>query len=422
MTEVLPSSHRETATTADAVTDREPATRRARHVPRPVGFWIVAFTTAAMLAASSAPSPLYAVYQERFGFSASTLTVVFAVYVIALLATLLTVGRLSDHVGRRPVLAAALVLEAASMAVFVGASGTGWLLAARIVQGIATGAAVAVLGAYLLDLQPADGSRLGSLVNSLAPLGGLAAGAVGAGVLVQYGPDPSQLVFWLLGGLFLVLTVVVLALPESVRRTPGAVASLRPQVAVPRAARAPFVRAVPVMIASWALGGMVLSLGGSVLAVIFGLTNHAEVGVLIALLPAAGALGAFLLRDVEPVPMTRVGTGALVAGAVLVFVSLATSTLWLFVVAAIVAGAGFGVGFLGALREVTQLAEPHERAGLLSAVYVVSYLGFSIPAVVGGVLVTHLGLLHTALGYSAFVGVVAAAALVGAVATRRRVA
>lgn len=415
MTEVLPSSQLGT----DTGTHRSPTAPRSRHVPRPVGFWIVAFTTAAMLAASSAPSPLYAVYQQRFGFSASTLTVVFAVYVIALLATLLTVGRLSDHIGRRPVLAGALLLEAASMAVFVGASGTAWLLAARIVQGVATGAAVAVLGAYLLDLQPADGSRLGSLVNSIAPTGGLAAGAVGAGVLVQFGPDPSQFVFWLLGALFLVLAAVVVALPESVRRTPGALASLRPRVSVPRSARAPFLRATPVMIASWALGGMVLSLGGSVLAGVFGLTNHAEVGLIIALLPAAGALGAFLLRDVAPVPMTRIGTVALVIGAALVFVSLATSTLWLFVVAAIVAGSGFGVGFLGALREVTQLAEPHERAGLLSAVYVVSYLGFSIPAVVGGVLVTHLGLLHTALGYAAFVGVVAAATLVGAIVTRR---
>ena len=415
MTELLPSS--QLAPTAG--THRSPARPSARRVPRRLGFWIVAFTTAAMLAASSAPSPLYAVYQERFGFSSITLTVVFAVYVIALLATLLTIGRLSDHVGRRPVLAGALLLEAASMAVFVGASGTGWLLAARIVQGVATGAAVAVLGAYLLDLQPADGSRLGSLVNSLAPLAGLAAGAVGAGVLVQYGPDPSQFVFWLLGGLFLVLAVVVAVLPESVQRTPGAVASLRPRVSVPRSARAPFVKAAPVMVASWSLGGMVLSLGGSLLAVVFGLTNHAETGLIIALLPAAGALGAFLLRDVAPVPMTRIGTVALVAGAALVLVSLATSTLWLFVVAALVAGGGFGVGFLGALREVTQLAEPHERAGLLSAVYVVSYLGFSIPAVVAGVLVTHLGLLHTALGYSAFVGVVAAVTLVGEVVTRR---
>ena len=419
MSQVLSSSHLVVPDEVEVASHRSPAPARARRVPRRVGFWLVAFTTAATLAASSAPSPLYAVYQQRFGFSSSTLTIVFAAYVIALLATLLTVGRLSDHVGRRPVLAAGLVLEAVSMAVFVEAGGTGWLLAARLVQGVATGAAIGVLGAYLLDLQPADGSRLGSLVNSLAPTAGLAAGAAGAGVLVQYGPDPSQLVFLLLGGLFLVLAAVVGVLPESVTRTPGALASLRPRVSVPRTARAAFARSAPVMIASWALGGMVLSLGGSVLAAVFGLTNHGETGLLIAVMPAAGAGAAFLLRDLAPAPMTRVGTIALVAGAALLVVALATSSLWVFVVAAVVSGVGFGLGFLGALRGVTQLAEPHERAGLLSAVYVVSYLGFSIPAVVGGILVAHLGLLHTALGYAAFVGLVAAATLVAEIGSRR---
>jgi MFS family permease len=414
--ELLPSSQ----LTDEPATRRDPAPPRTRRLPRHLAFWVVAVTTSTLLAASSAPSPLYAVYEEQFGFSAITLTTVFAIYVIALLATLLVFGRLSDHIGRRPLLAAALVVEAASMAVFIGASGTGWLFAARSVQGVATGVAVAVLGAYLLDLQPADGSRLGSLVNSIAPVSGLAIGALGAGLLVQYGPDPEHFVFWLLGAAFLVLAAVVAILPESVTRRPGALASLRPQVSVPRAARAPFARATPVMIASWALGGMILSLGGSLLGVVFGVTNHAEVGLLIALVPTAGALAALVLRDVSAGPMARIGTVALVVGAALVLVSLATSALWLFVIAALVAGAGFGVGFLGALRGITQLAEPHERAGLLSAVYVVSYLGFSIPAVVSGVLVTHLGLLHTALGYSAFVGVVAAVTLVGEVVTRRR--
>lgn len=414
MTEVLSSSQQRTTSP-----DHAGSTRTRRHVPRRAGFWVVAFTTAVLLAASSAPSPLYAVYQQRFGFSATTLTVVFAVYVVALLGTLLVAGRLSDHLGRRPVLAGALLVEAASMLVFVGASGTAWLMVARAVQGVATGAAVAVLGAYLLDLQPADGSRLGSLVNSLAPSLGLALGAVGAGVLVQYGPDPSHLVFWLLGAAFLALTLVVAVLPESVRRTPGALASLRPQVTVPRAARGPFARVAPVMIATWALGGLVLSLGGSVLAAVFGLTNHGEVGLLLAVLPAAGGLAAFLLRDVGPAPMTRIGTVALIAGAGVFLVALVTASLWVFVVAAVVAGAGFGVGFLGSLRRVTQLAEPGERAGLLAAVYVLSYLGFSIPAVVAGVLVPHLGLLHTAYGYAAFVGLVAAATLVTEFLPRR---
>jgi MFS family permease len=126
------------------------------------------------------------VLQAEFGFSAVTLTAIFAVYVLALLLSLLTVGRLSDFIGRRPVLASALVVQAVAMAVFLGADSVEALMLARAVQGLATGAAIGVLGAYLLDLQPGDGSRLGSLINSAAPTAGLGLGAIGTGVLMQY--------------------------------------------------------------------------------------------------------------------------------------------------------------------------------------------------------------------------------------------
>src|SRR5690242_14377314 len=97
---------------------------------------------AALLAASSVPSPLYPVFQDQWHFSDVTLTSVFAIYAITLLAALLTVGSISDHIGRRPTLLAALVLEIVAMLLFAGAEGTGWLFAARALQGIATGTAM----------------------------------------------------------------------------------------------------------------------------------------------------------------------------------------------------------------------------------------------------------------------------------------
>jgi Major Facilitator Superfamily len=362
-------------------------------------------------AASSVPSPLYSVYQVEFKFSALTLTLIFAVYVFALMASLLTVGRLSDFVGRRAVLAGALVVEAGAMALFLGANGVGGLLLARIVQGFATGAAIGVLGAYLLDLQPSDRSRLGSLLNSVAPTFGLGVGATAAGLLLQYAAQPMRLIFAILTALFVALALATVALPETVQRTPGAVAALRPQVAVPTRARRAFGSAVPTMVATWALGGLILSVGGSLLVAVFGQTNHAVVGAVIGLFPFAAATAAVLARELPPASMTRFGTAALAVGACLFLLALALSSIALFVVASIVAGAGFGCGFLGALRSVSQLAEPHERAALLSAVFVVSYLAFSVPALAEGVLTTHIGLLDTSLGYGGLVALVAMGAL-----------
>ncbi|HTZ42296.1 MAG TPA: MFS transporter [Jatrophihabitans sp.] len=380
-------------------------------IPRVAAFWFVAATTGALLAASSAPSPLYPVYQGEFGFGPTTLTAIFAVYVLALLASLLTVGRLSDVIGRRPVLVVSLLVEAASMALFLAADGAGWLFAARTVQGLATGAAIGGLGAYLLDLQPPTGSRLGSLVNSVAPTAGLGVGAAGTGLLVQYGPHPTRLVFAILTVAFVLLALGLLALPETAERVPGVLASLRPQVAVPPRARQAFGAAVPTMVATWGLGGLMLSVGGSLLGAVLGQANHAVVGALLGLFCASGSVAALATRDYEPARMTAVGLRSLLLGTALFLLSLATTSAAVFAAAAIAAGAGFGSAFLGALRSVTQLAEPHQRAALLSAVYVASYLGFSIPALLAGLIIPHAGLRDTCLGYGTFVALVAAGAL-----------
>lgn len=385
--------------------------QRSRSLPRAVAFWVVGATVVALLAASSAPSPLYPIYQQEFGFSSIELTTIFAVYVLALLISLLTVGRLSDFVGRRPVLAGALTVQALAMVAFLVADGTGWLLVARVVQGLATGAAVGVLGAYLLDLQPSDGSRLGSLVNSVAPGIGLGIGALGTGLLVQYAPHPTRLVFALLLADVLVLILTTTILPETVRPVPGAVASLRPQVAVPGPARRAFAAAAPSMIATWALGGLVLSIGGSVIRSVFDESNSAVVGLVLGIFAGAGALTGVLVTNWTPASIQRYGTVTLVLGTAVFITALAVSSLTLFVVASVVAGSGFGAGFLGALRSLTQLVQPQERAGLLSAVYVVSYLAFSIPALVAGLLITRIGLRDTALYYGGFVALAALTSL-----------
>nr|WP_182881592.1 MFS transporter [Microbispora sp. H10949] len=395
-----------------------PERRRFPVLPRAAAFWLVAGTTAILLAASSAPSPLYPVYQAEFGFNALTLTAIFSVYVLALLVSLLTVGRLSDFLGRRPVLAAALVVEAAAMAVFLGAHGVAALFAARVVQGLATGAAVGVVGAYLLDLQPDDGSRLGSLVNGAAATGGLGLGTIGSGVLIQYAPHPTRLIFVVLTAAFAVLVAATAVLPETVTRTPGAVAALLPKVSVPAPARRAFLRAAPVLISTWMLGGLIFSVGGSLLATVFAERNHAAIGVTLGALAASSALASVLLRRHTPERMQREGTLLLLLGTTLLVVAVASSSLSVFVAAAVVAGVGWGPAYLGAFRMVSQLAAPHERAALISAIYVVSYLAFSIPALVAGLAITTQGLRGTSLVYGVVVALVVAGAL--AYETRNR--
>jgi len=209
----------------------------AARLSRPLAFAAVSAIFVTFMAASSVPSPLYVVYQHEWHFSASTLTAVFAVYVFGLLGALLVIGKLSDHLGRRPVLGAAIALEGCALVLFLIAGDVMTLDAARIAQGIATGAAITTLGAALIDLNPPHAPGRAGMVNGVAPIAGLAIGALGCGALVQLAPDPTHLVYVLLLAGMLLAGAAVARMPETSARRSGALASLRPRAAIPAAAR-----------------------------------------------------------------------------------------------------------------------------------------------------------------------------------------
>lgn len=398
---------------------RRPSDPRST-VPRlspPVAFAVVAATFVWFLAASSAPSPLYVVYQETFAFSEFTLTTVFAVYVLALIAALLVAGSLSDHIGRKPVLLGAIGLEAVSLVLFLLADGVGWLLVARVVQGVATGAATATLPATLVDLAArGDRPERAGVVNGTAPLSGLAVGALGCGLLVEYAPAPTRLVWALLLAGLVLAAVLVALIPETIDRRPGALASLRPRVGVPPRVRSGFAVIVPILLASWALAGLYLSLGGSVVAQVFGVRDHLVGGLTVVALVGTGAVTAFALRGRVPVTLLVPAAWLLAAGTVVTLAGVLTGVLALAAVGAVVAGLGFGSAAYATFGTMSTLAAPHERGELFAALYTLAYLAFSVPAMVAGVAATLGELRPTALVYG---GVVAVLAVVAAVLGRR---
>lgn len=391
---------------------------RAR-LSRPVAFAAVATIFVWFLAASSAPSPLYVVYQQRFTFTEFTLTLVFAVYVLALIAALLVVGALSDHVGRRPVIIGAIVLEAVSLVAFLLADGVGMLLVARVVQGIATGAATATLPATLVDLDPPHARGRAGMVNGVAPLAGLGLGALGCGVLVEFAPAPTQLVWAILLGGMVLAALVAALMPETITRRAGALASLRPRVGVPRRIRAEFGAIVPVLLASWALSGLYLSLGPSVAAGLFDLGSHLVGGLVVTMLCGTGALTAFALRGREPgraLPGAAAGLGLgtviTLAGIALAGPGSGAGPAILSGAGTLVAGVGFGAAAYGTFGTLARIARPHERGELYAASYTLSYLAFSVPAVIAGVAATAAGLRITAEVYGLVVVLLALSALV----------
>ncbi|RWA24402.1 MFS transporter [Pseudomonas veronii] len=369
----------------------------------------LAITLLTFLAASSAPTPLYHLYQEGLHFSSGMLTLIFGVYALSLLAALLTVGSLSDHLGRKPVIFAALALNMLAMLLFINESSVAWLIAARTLQGFATGMATAVLGAALLDTD----RQQGPLVNSVAPLLGMACGAMGSSLLVEFAPLPTQLIYWTLLALMLGQAMYVWRLPETVSRIPGALASLRPTLHVPPQARRALWLSLPVDVAVWAMGGFYLSLAPSLVRAATGSTSNLIGGGLVAVLTLSGALMIFSLRNCPAHKVLRLGASLLAVGVALILAAVHSASLPLFFIATLIAGSGFGAGFLGALRSVVPLALPHERAGLMSAFYVLSYLAFCLPSLLAGNLIRSFGLIATTDGYGVVLIMLTLGALAG---------
>ena len=369
----------------------------------------LALTLLGFLAASSAPTPLYHLYQEQLQFSPAVLTLIFGVYAFSLLAALLTVGSLSDYLGRKSVIFVALLLNMLAMLLFISADSVAWLISARLIQGFATGMATSVLGAALLDFD----RRQGPLITSVAPLLGMACGALGCGLLAEFAPLPLQLTYWLLLGLFLAQAVYLWRLAESVSPQPGAWQSLRPTLHVPPQARQALWRVLPLDLAAWAVGGFYLSLAPSLVRAATGSTSNLIGGALVAVLTLSGASSIYLLRNQGADTMLRLSASLLVIGLALVLAAVHGASLSLFFVGTLVTGGGFGAGFLGALRSIMPLALPHERAGLMSAFYVLSYLAFSLPSLLAGNLTRVFGLIPTTDGYGAILIVLSTAALLG---------
>ena len=304
----------------------------------------------------------------------------------------------------------ALVFSVAGCAVFLAAHDTGALYLARSLQGIATGLATGAAGAALIELQPA-GSQRAPLVTSAFSTLGLALGALITSALVQYAPAPTHLIWWALLAVFAVGIVAVLAMAEPGSRRPGVLASLRPTIAVPRQARGTFAGAVPCFVATWALGGLYLSLGPSLAATATGSPNLLWGGLVIFLICGIGATAAFVLRGINSRAAMLAGCLFLLAGVAVTFGAIATTTSAGFLAGTAVAGAGFGLGFSGAFRMTIALATPSQSAGLVTAIFTVGHLAFSIPALIAGVATTKFGLHPTALVYSAsLAGLVAVAA------------
>jgi MFS family permease len=378
----------------------------------------IAFTS--LYLAAGALTPLLVDYREQWKFPAALLTLAFAVYAIGFLAAVLTLGSLSDHVGRRPVLVGALVIQLASNVVLLVAPDIGWVIAGRILQGVAAGAATSAFTAALVELAPPNRKRLGTILGSVCLTGGLAAGSLLAGLAIQLTTAANSIVFVVLVVVTILGIVSITLSPESVARTPGALRALIPRVAIPPATRRELAAAAPVIAATWMLAGLSGGLAPSMVRSVFHLNSGLLNGLIGFVAPAASAVAGLVVSRLDARRAMACGIYASILGAIGIISGAVAGSLATMIIGQAVAGVGFGACFTAALLLIFPLAPVHQRAAVIAVIYVIAYIAFGVPVVIAGQLADSLGIVSTVLWYSAVTVLLALVSLAAQLQLRRR--
>lgn len=378
--------------------------------PRRVAFWLVFGVFVVAMLGNTLPTPLYVLYQADWGFSSGVLTLVFASYAAGVLMALLLVGRVSDDVGRLPVLHAALVLSGLSTVVFLLASGIGWLFVGRVLSGLSAGLVTGTATAALSELADADGIRQASIVSTVAATGGLGLGPVLAGTLAEYAPHPTRLVFLVYLALLVLALGGLLAVPET-RPARGRVRVRFLGFDIPSDARWMFVGACVAGFASFALMGLFTALAPSFLGQLLHVHNRALGGLLVALLFAGSTCTQAALGRRDPERTMRAGLGVFLVALVLAATALHLKSMSLFVLTALAGGVAAGAAFVGSLATANAIAPPDRRGQVVSTYFTCSYVGLTVPVIGVGYAAEHLGLVDAVSWFALALGVLVTAVL-----------
>ena len=381
-------------------------------VPRGVGFALVAYSFVITMLGTTMPTPLYPIYQARYGFSGLVITVIFAVYAAGVIAGLLLFGSLSDQIGRRRVLLAGVLLSAASAVVFLLPGGLPTLLLGRVLSGLSAGVFTGNATAALLDLAPAASRGRAGLVAAAMNMGGLGLGPVLAGFLAEYAPAPLALCFLVDLGLVAAAALGLWVVPEPV--TPAERPRWRPQrVGVPAATRPTFSRAVIAGFAGFCVLGLFTAVSPSFVGKVLGVQNHAVTGLVVFSLLAASTIGQTLVGLTTERRALLAGCAVLAAGAGVIAVSLDVRSLPVLVLGAVIAGLGQGASFRAGLTAVGNASPADRRAEVSSSFFVIVYVAISLPVVGVGAVQQALGLVAAGVGFAVVVAVLALIAFAG---------
>lgn len=370
-----------------------------------LGFIGAACSLAFVYAASAAPVPLYNTYRQTLGLNSSHLSLSAVAYFAGTLISLLIFARLSNYLGRRPVILATLATAAVGCFFFMSVKNVPMFMAGRLIQGLACGLASSTITTYVVDNAPVTPAWLGATVTSGTPNFGLAVGAFGSAAINQVTSGSMTLVYVVLIAALVGCAGLIAFGPETVAYSRGAVSSLVPQIRVPKNIRSLLPAASAAFIGSWAIGGFYQAFSSTMAAEQLGTTNTLAAAAIFACMMAPIAIGGSLSGRLKPVAAQRIGMSLFFLCIIAILITLKVGIMIPFLVVTVLAGITQGATFTGSMRGLLDKTSQKDRAGVLSTIYLISYSGAATPSLIVGRISGYFSLLEITAGYCAFVGV-----------------
>ncbi len=393
----------DTEVSASTTSLRSTATGRARN-----GFWRLAAGFVLLMSFMTVPTPLYGLYSERDGFGTFTVTLIFAAYGVGVVAGLLLLGHVSDHVGRRPVVVAVVALEVLCAVLFALFSQEAALLTLRFVTGLGVGALSATITAWLTELhdrwRPDADGVLGRTVATAANVLGLGLGPLLAALIAAAG-SPLVVPYVIYAVAMVPIVLIALAAPETVPSEKRAEAwRYRPQrVSVDPEVRSAMLGASVAALAGFSVLGFVTSLSGRFLTETLGITSRLAIGTVATVIVVCAAVSQVVLVRLTQRRRLQVGAGLVGAGMIVMAAGALTASLVGFVLGGMLAVAGVGLVFAAAVAVVAGLAAPERRGETLAALFMAAYIGITVPVVLIGVALSFVGTVPVLVTFAAIV-------------------
>jgi MFS family permease len=375
------------------MTTLAPATRIRPSVRRHgVGFWIIAAAFLIVMAFSTLPTPLYALYQQRDGFATFFITVIFAAYGVGVMASLYFAGHISDWFGRRRIILIAIAIEIVAAVVFLAWPEVPGLIVARFINGVGVGMLTATATAHLSELRvvarPHEGPARSATISTVVNTGGLALGALVSGLFAQFVVAPLVIPYAVFLVLLVVSAVAVALVPETVERLEERPAYRPQRVSLPAASRATFFAAGAGAFSAFAIFGLFTSLAPSFIAGTLHEPSRLVAGAVTFVVFAAAAVSQLFTARLSPVRQLQLAVVLMVVGLVAIATGVLVTTLAVFIAGGLLAGAGVGILFRSSIGVAGSLGTGSSRGEILAALFLIAYAGMSLPVLlIGGALV-----------------------------------